>query len=111
MELSRRGQFPLSFSQGSGVQVLSSAPKVDDPLFRSASPPFPRGARGSCTVQAFIGSRCRARLKVYLMGVVRGLSLVSRTNTASSFAGSVLLALRLIEWVAPGASDQLSPAR
>ena len=51
------------------------------------------------------------RLKVYLMGVVRGLSLVSRTKTASSFAGSVLLALRLIEWVAPGGSDQLSPAR
>ena len=51
------------------------------------------------------------RLKVYLMGVVRGSSLVSRTKTASSFAGSVLLALRLIEWVAPGGSDQLSPAR
>ena len=51
------------------------------------------------------------RLKVYLTGVVRGLSLVSRTKTASSFAGSVLLALRLIEWIAPGGSDQLSPAR
>ena len=47
----------------------------------------------------------------YLMGVVSGLSLVSRTKTASSFAGSVLLALRLIEWIAPGGSDQLSPAR
>src|SRR6516164_1996145 len=47
----------------------------------------------------------------YLTGVVRGLSLVSRTKTASSFAGSVLLALRLIEWIAPGGSDQLSPAR
>ena len=46
-----------------------------------------------------------------LLGVVSGLSLVSRTNTASSFAGSVLLALRLIEWSAPGDSDQLSPAR
>src|SRR4029453_9470046 len=51
------------------------------------------------------------RLKVYLMGVVRGSSLVSRTKTASSFAGSVLLALRLIEWISPGRSDQLSPAR
>ena len=51
------------------------------------------------------------RLKIYLMGVVRGLSLVSRTKTASSFAGSVMLALRLIEWVAPGGSDQLSPDR
>ena len=51
------------------------------------------------------------RLKVYLMGVVRRSSLVSRTKTASSFAGSVLLALRLIEWIAPGGSDQLSPAR
>ena len=51
------------------------------------------------------------RLKVYLMGVVRGSSLVSSTKTASSFAGSVLLALRLIEWIAPGGSDQLSPAR
>src|SRR5215470_12035987 len=48
---------------------------------------------------------------VYLMGVVRGSSLVSRTKTASSFAGSVLLALRLIAWIAPGGSDQLSPAR
>jgi|SRR6185312_5753038 len=51
------------------------------------------------------------RLKVYLMGVVRGVSLVSRTKTASSFAGSVLLALRLIEWIAPGGSDQFSPGR
>ena len=51
------------------------------------------------------------RLKVYLMGVVRVLSWVSRTKTASSFAGSVLLALRLIEWIAPGGSDQLAPAR
>src|SRR6185437_10192977 len=51
------------------------------------------------------------RLKVYWMGVVRVLSLVSRTKTASSFAGSVLLALRLMEWIAPGGSDQLSPAR
>lgn len=32
----------------------------------------------------------------YLTGVVSVLSLVSRTKTASSFAGSVLLALRLI---------------
>jgi hypothetical protein len=32
-------------------------------------------------------------------------------KTASSFAGSVLLALRLIEWIAPDGSDQLSPAR
>jgi hypothetical protein len=51
------------------------------------------------------------RLMVYLMGAVRGSSLVSSTKTASSFAGSVLLALRLIEWIAPGRSDQLSPAR
>ena len=51
------------------------------------------------------------RLKIYLMAVVKGLSLVSRTKTASSFAGFALLALRLIEWIAPGGSDQLSPAR
>ena len=51
------------------------------------------------------------RLKVYLMVVVRALSLVSRTKTASSFAGSVLLALPVIEWIAPGGSDQPSPAR
>src|SRR5436853_2801245 len=50
-------------------------------------------------------------LKVYLIGVVSNLSLVSRTKTASSLAGSVLLSLRLIEWIAPGGSDQLSPAR
>lgn len=54
--------------------------------------------------------RCRVRLR-YLMGVVSALSSVSRMKTASSLAGSVLLALRLIEWVAPGDSDQLSPAR
>src|SRR5690349_12650145 len=34
----------------------------------------------------------RVCLKVYLMGAVRGPSLVSRTKMASSFAGSVLLA-------------------
>jgi hypothetical protein len=37
------------------------------------------------------------------MGVVSALSSVSRTNTASNFAGSDLLALRLIEWIAPSA--------
>lgn len=65
---------------------------------------------GSCTVRALMLGRCRVRLR-YLMGVVSALSLVSRMKTASSFAGSVLLALRLIEWIAPGGSDQLSPAR
>lgn len=50
-------------------------------------------------------------VKSHLMGVVRGWSLVSRMKTASNFAGSLLLALRLIEWTAPGGSDQLSPAR
>jgi hypothetical protein len=50
-----------------------------------------------CTVQAFNAWRCRVRLNVYLMGVVRGLSLLSRTKTASNVAGSVLFALRLIE--------------
>ena len=49
-------------------------------------------------------------MKVYslgLMGEVSGLSLLSRTKTASSFAGRVVLALRLIECIAPGGSDQL----
>jgi hypothetical protein len=50
-------------------------------------------------------------LEGYLTGVVSALSLVLRTNTASSFAGTVLLALRLIECSAFGGSDQLSPAR
>jgi hypothetical protein len=50
-------------------------------------------------------------LKTYLMGVVRELSLASKAKAASSFAASVLLALRLIEWIALGGSDQLSPAR
>jgi hypothetical protein len=40
-------------------------------------------------------------LKVHLMGVVRGLSLVSRTKTASSFAGSVLLALHRARQLGP----------
>jgi len=66
--------------------------------------------RGSCTVQPSM-LPLRPRLKVYWMGVVSTLSLVSRTKTASSFAGWVLLAFRLIEWIAPGNSDQLSPAR
>ena len=46
-----------------------------------------------------------------LAGVVRFLSSVSTTKTASSFAGSVLLALRLIGWLEPGISKKLSPAR
>jgi hypothetical protein len=45
-----------------------------------------------------------------LAGVVRFLSSVSTTKTASSFAGSVLLALRLIRWLEPGISKKLSPA-
>lgn len=58
-----------------------------------------------------IPAHCRLAQQVcYLTGVVSGLSLWSRTKTASSFAGSTLLALRLIEWVAPGGSDQPSPA-
>lgn len=72
------------------------------------------GARGSYQAgayQALAGADLHPDWAVYLMGVVRGWSLVSRTKTASNFAGSVLLALRLIEWIAPGGSDQLSPAR
>src|SRR4051794_31198566 len=49
--------------------------------------------------------------EISLIGLVKGSSLLSRTKTASSFAGSVLLAFLLIEWIAPGGSDQLSPAR
>src|SRR5260370_20300879 len=48
--------------------------------------------------------------RVYLTGVVSSLSSVSTTKTASSFAGLALLALRLMGWLAPGGSDQLSPA-
>src|ERR1700743_2535659 len=36
------------------------------------------------------------RMKIYLIGVVSAVSLVSTTKMASSFAGSVLLAMRLI---------------
>ena len=46
-----------------------------------------------------------------LTGVVRFLSSVSTTKTASSFAGSVLLALRLTGWLEPGVSKKLAPAR
>lgn len=49
-------------------------------------------------------------LRSHLTGVVSALSSESTTKTASNFAGSVLLALRLIGWLAFGASDQLSPA-
>ena len=35
---------------------------------------------------------------------------MSTTKTASNFAGLLLLALRLIGWLAFGGSDQLSPA-
>jgi len=48
-------------------------------------------------------------LKGYLTGVVSALSLVSTTKTASSFAGWVLLALRLIEWLAFGGSALACP--
>ena len=44
-------------------------------------------------------------------GTVSSLSSVSTTKTASSFAGSILLALRLTRWMEPGVSYQLSPAR
>lgn len=46
----------------------------------------------------------------YGAGMVRVLSSVSTTKTASSFAGSVALALRLTRWLEPGVSYQLSPA-
>jgi len=49
--------------------------------------------------------------EIYLTGVVSSLSSVSTTNTASSFAGLVLLALRLTGWREPGVSWKLSPAR
>jgi hypothetical protein len=64
---------------------------------------------GLITVQSF--GHVALPLEGYLTGMVSGLSLVSTTKTASSFAGRVLLALRLIEWLAFGGSDQLSPAR
>ncbi len=51
-------------------------------------------------------------IRSYLRGVVRFfLSSVSMTMTASSFAGAVVLALRLTRWMEPGVSCQLSPAR
>ena len=47
----------------------------------------------------------------HLTGVVSSLSSLSTTKIASSFAGSVLLALRLTGWLEPGVSKKLSPAR
>ena len=55
-----------------------------------------------------MGSRLEAEHQ--LNGVVSTLSLLSVTNTASSFAGFVPLALRLMRWTAPGSSKKLSPA-
>jgi hypothetical protein len=46
----------------------------------------------------------------YLTGVVSSLSLLSTTNTASSFAELVLLALRLIGCLEPCGSSEESPA-
>src|SRR4051794_39219943 len=63
------------------------------------------------TQHSFRSNELRSSRQLFLTGVVNALSFVSRTKTASSFAGSVLLALRLIEWSAPSGSDQLSPAR
>ena len=82
------------------VLTLGAGEEKDETGIRRFTDMYPRGA-----------SKVLVCLKVYLMGVVRAMSLESRTKTASSFAGSVLLALRLIEWIAPGGSDQLSPAR
>jgi len=47
---------------------------------------------------------------VYLSGVASSLPLVPTTNSANSFAGWVLLAFRLMEWLAPDGSDQLAAA-
>ena len=47
---------------------------------------------------------CSLLIGFYFTGVVSSLSSVSTTNTASSFAGFVLLALRLTGWREPGVS-------
>ena len=46
----------------------------------------------------------------YSVGVVRCVSFVSTMKTASSFAGAVLLALRLMRCFAPGSSKKDCPA-
>src|SRR6185312_1931893 len=43
-------------------------------------------------------------------GIVSSVSFVSTTNTASSLAGSVSLALALTAWRSPGSSEKLCPA-
>jgi hypothetical protein len=43
-------------------------------------------------------------------GIVSSVSFVSTTNTASSLAGLVLLALALTPWRSPGSSEKLCPA-
>src|SRR5262249_52747910 len=115
----RRKQIPM-------IGLLLYAPVVSPPAtgFIGGRPSSPRADRffrhrQADAIERGKGADCVRREQkhdccleaVYLMGVVRGSSLVSRTKTAISFAGSVLLALRLIAWIAPGGSDQLSPAR
>src|SRR5689334_3237007 len=46
----------------------------------------------------------------FSIGVVSSVSFVSTTNTASSFARFVLLALALTTWRSPGSSEKLCPA-
>ena len=47
----------------------------------------------------------------FFYGIVSSFSFVSTTNTASSFAGSVLLAFSLTLCRSPGISEKLCPVR
>jgi hypothetical protein len=51
--------------------------------------------RSACNRDAGFFVLLHKLIRSYLSGVVRALSFLSTTNTASSFAGSVALALRL----------------
>lgn len=103
-EVVRRLPHPETAGVGRN-RARARAPRVSSEPMEAGIPPV--SAR-CLTPGGLAGS---GDLRGHLTGVVSTLSSLSTTNTASSFAGSVALALRLIAWLAPGASDQLSPAR
>lgn len=87
-----------------GIHAADSDGQVDQ-FF-----PVWHGPCGFASIIRHLGRGRGAFFAGYSIGVVRAVSSVLTTKTASSLAGSVVLAFRLIEWVASGGSDQLSPA-
>ena len=87
-------------SFGASSTAARSAARLYDPLRRLPAIPRIRIGVFNCDPSSH-----------FLYGVVSSFSSVSTTNTASSLAGSVLLAFSLTLCRSPGISEKLCPAR